>query len=167
MRRHVSTARVDRTRPTTRVALLALVLALPIAACHSQSAPAKDAETGGTLVSGNPEAEFDGAEQELIALVIGDGEETHIAKPPGPRVDPVPEPFPGPGPVPGIPKPGIQATSKKDRCTRACKALASMQRAADQLCELDGESSDRCRSVRARVRSARHLVQSTCPTCTA
>jgi hypothetical protein len=141
-----------------------LLLALVIGACApapKEAVTPSDAGAGTFRSADEAEAHFDGAEQELIALVIGDaaGVDGESHPPPTYQHEPAPTPLPQPGTV--------QLQSKKDRCTRACKALASMQRAADQLCELDGESSPRCKSVRARVRSARHLVRSTCPTCSA
>ena len=50
-------------------------------------------------------------------------------------------------------------------CTRACKALASMQRATDHLCGLSGEGDPRCTGARDRVRSATDRVRASCPPC--
>jgi hypothetical protein len=48
-------------------------------------------------------------------------------------------------------------------CDTLCKALESMKRAADRICALAGESSDRCRSARSRVREAtRKVVDAGC-----
>lgn len=52
-----------------------------------------------------------------------------------------------------------------DRCSRACRALASMERSADRLCELAGDGDGRCRSAKQRVEAARDLVTRSCPAC--
>jgi MYXO-CTERM domain-containing protein len=48
-------------------------------------------------------------------------------------------------------------------CLAACKALASMQRAADRLCELDTGTT--CAEARAKVDDARRRVRAACPMC--
>lgn len=50
-------------------------------------------------------------------------------------------------------------------CSAACVALASMQRAAERLCEL--EPGPRCDTARKRVDAARRRVAERCPTCEA
>jgi MYXO-CTERM domain-containing protein len=50
-------------------------------------------------------------------------------------------------------------------CVAACEALASMQRAADRLCEL--EPGPRCEDARADVDAARDRVSRACPDCVA
>jgi hypothetical protein len=53
-------------------------------------------------------------------------------------------------------------------CETMCKALASMQRAADRLCEIaasDVGESKRCEDARARVESARKKVTTQCGGC--
>jgi hypothetical protein len=52
-----------------------------------------------------------------------------------------------------------------DRCTRACRALASMERSAERLCALAGDGDHRCRSAQERLEAARRLVAVTCPRC--
>ncbi len=44
-------------------------------------------------------------------------------------------------------------------CDAACRALSSMQRAADGICELAGESDARCTSARQRVGDAKALIE--------
>ena len=57
-----------------------------------------------------------------------------------------------------------QATTlSTDDCATACKALASMQRAADRLCKMDPGPS--CTKARSVVDSATHRVRDACPTC--
>ncbi|MCC6527915.1 MAG: hypothetical protein IT373_35040 [Polyangiaceae bacterium] len=81
------------------------------------------------------------------------------------------EPAPPPGVEPGgHPSPTAthdQTThaSLEERCELACRALGSMARSAERLCELTGEDDDRCRDVRVRVELARVLVHGICPAC--
>jgi len=58
-------------------------------------------------------------------------------------------------------------TGEGDGCATACRALASMARAADHLCSLAGEGDGRCDDARGRVRGASARVRSACPTCAA
>ncbi|MBI4953953.1 MAG: hypothetical protein HY908_18150 [Myxococcales bacterium] len=81
------------------------------------------------------------------------------------------EPAPPPGVEPGV-RPSPTATydqtshaSLEERCELACRALGSMARSAERLCELTGEYDDRCRDVRVRVELARVLVHGICPDC--
>lgn len=50
-------------------------------------------------------------------------------------------------------------------CALSCKALASMERARDRICELSPGA--RCEEARAKVASARTKVAAACPTCSA
>jgi len=53
-------------------------------------------------------------------------------------------------------------------CARMCKALASMQRAADHLCTLatsDDDGKKRCDEARARVSAAEDKVKASCGGC--
>jgi hypothetical protein len=54
-------------------------------------------------------------------------------------------------------------------CATACRALASMERAAAQICSLTGESGDaaQCDDARRRLLSARDRVRSACGGCPA
>lgn len=50
---------------------------------------------------------------------------------------------------------GTSATALSDgdpRCDRACQAFASLERAADGICRLAGESDQRCSKARSRVK---------------
>jgi hypothetical protein len=112
-------------------------------------------------------ARFDQAERDLQDSLIATGQGRHEHDDEG--VD-----SPGqPGMVPpsAPPPPGVgrahQAQAGQSRCDRACRALASMQRSADRLCSLAGESDQRCDNVRHRVRAARHLVRQLCSDCSA
>lgn len=90
-------------------------------------------------------------------------------------------PAPPPPALPGQPaKPSLQASSadldKAAReldvaagdCTTACRALASMDRAAGRICNLSSGSDEdgkRCTDAKERVYSARDKVKSTCNVC--
>lgn len=50
-------------------------------------------------------------------------------------------------------------------CVTACKALASMDRAASHICSLAGDDDSRCTNARERVRSATERVRQSCPDC--
>ncbi len=56
----------------------------------------------------------------------------------------------------------VQDLSVAD-CTLSCKALASMERARDRICELSPGA--RCDEARAKVASARDRVATACRTC--
>jgi len=56
-----------------------------------------------------------------------------------------------------------QLSSSLGDCAAACRALASMERAADHLCAL--ESGPECSHARERVEAARERVRSTCGGC--
>jgi hypothetical protein len=52
-------------------------------------------------------------------------------------------------------------------CVAACRALASMERAAQHLCDLAGDPDDqnRCNDARRKVVAARERIRSACGTC--
>jgi len=56
------------------------------------------------------------------------------------------------------------ATLSTSDCATACRALASMQRAADRICALAPGKS--CDDARAKVDDATRRVREQCPTCT-
>lgn len=155
---------MSTSRTTARVMLgvVILLLAVVAGACNPNPAapPAKDANTAKPMnTPAEAEAVFDAAEQELGDMLLSSAGYGH-----GPPVIPQPAP-------PAPQQDGLQVSEavrkSEDRCARACRALASMQRAADRLCELTGEEDGRCKSVRARVASAREVVRATCPDCEA
>ncbi|MEM9693613.1 MAG: hypothetical protein AAGA56_13785 [Myxococcota bacterium] len=45
----------------------------------------------------------------------------------------------------------VALSTEGGACPRACRALASMRRASDRLCELTAEDDARCRDARTRV----------------
>jgi hypothetical protein len=57
------------------------------------------------------------------------------------------------------------AVAASDRCSIACRALASMQSAATHLCALAGQTDARCQSARTRVENAQIRVRAQCPSC--
>lgn len=61
---------------------------------------------------------------------------------------------------------GQQATSASSSpCETACRALASMNRAAMHICALAGDESDSCTNARERVRNATERVRQSCSEC--
>lgn len=50
-------------------------------------------------------------------------------------------------------------------CETACRALASMNRAASHICSLAGEESDSCSNARERLKSATERVRQSCSEC--
>lgn len=56
------------------------------------------------------------------------------------------------------------STPTQDACTIACRALASMDRSAEHICQLEPEEN-RCSSARARVRDAHDRVTRHCKAC--
>ena len=61
--------------------------------------------------------------------------------------------------------PTAQRAAPADPCETACRALASMRRAAEHLCGLAGEQDGRCAAARERVRGADERVRAACPRC--
>ncbi|MSP25092.1 MAG: hypothetical protein EXR75_07995 [Myxococcales bacterium] len=55
--------------------------------------------------------------------------------------------------------------SRMHRCSLACRALTSMRRSANRLCELAGDADARCDDVRHRVERAALRVARACPAC--
>lgn len=58
----------------------------------------------------------------------------------------------------------LSAAPGRDRCEHACRALESLERSADRICELDGDGP-RCRAARDRVADARARVRTACGAC--
>lgn len=148
--------------------MLALLPALTPAACGGSAKPApqlnpQDQESAPELTSAAEAGQaLDAAEQQLRQwLSPPDG----YAQPPATGPQP-----PGTAsgldhPAPPLPAPAPEGLSTGDRCSIACRALASMSRAAERLCELTGEDDDRCVSARTRVAAAEELVYRSCPSC--
>jgi hypothetical protein len=87
-------------------------------------------------------------------------------------------PPPPPGAPPTTPAPAASAQHELERseaelnaspsdCMTACRALASMQRATENLCAIaDGGDRGRCDDARRRLRAARERVTRACGSCT-
>lgn len=154
---------------------LAAVAALPSCAHAPKAGAAKEADeplppdVEGTL------ALLDRAEAELsyaIGPVAGGGAAAPLpseAPTPAPAADaPVAQSAP---PEPEAKKAEAAeeedqgSPARRDPCDTACRALASMRRAAEHLCGLAGEQDGRCSAARDRVRGADERVRTACPRC--
>ncbi|HLM71643.1 MAG TPA: hypothetical protein VK459_03090 [Polyangiaceae bacterium] len=172
---------IPQRRPLCALpAAVAIVLFL---GCGGGGAAMKSPEEGGA-----PEtvpdalADLDRAEAEL-AQAIGS---PAFARPPGEEPRPAtggdaPEvrpdsrdasPTTSPPPPPSTQSAGAERAAEvqsslppPDPCVTACRALASMSRSADHLCDLAGHGDDRCSSARSRVERATDRVRSQCPSC--
>ncbi len=96
--------------------------------------------------------QFEDAERQLRGMLAKKGTETDVPPSAG-HAQPQSRP------------PSADGLPMQDRCLVACKALASMQRSATQLCELTGQYDPRCENVQERVEAARELVYASCPSC--
>jgi hypothetical protein len=58
------------------------------------------------------------------------------------------------------------ATAGAD-CVKACKALRSMERSSERICELNQpmDPGERCRKAKQRVDAAREALRSRCDNC--
>ncbi len=114
--------------------------------------------SAGSDESQDPEAAFDRSERELAELFdrgsIGPGRASG-ARPESPQVasdDDGEE---------------VSAVQQKSRCTVACRALSSMVRSAQRVCNMTGEDDPRCASLRVRIKRAKSVVYARCPACLA
>lgn len=126
---------------------------------------------------GSALAELDRAESELSLHVPGERQDVGMVQPsaryaPG-GMDSPPAPAPAPAAAPpseNETRPSAVGASPlavetSDPCFTACRALASMERAASHLCGLTGEEDPRCDGARVRVRNATERVRAGCPSC--
>lgn len=65
----------------------------------------------------------------------------------------------------GFGDPSMKLSAAPDACMNACKALSSMKRAAERICELTAPANDRCSSARERVQKVETRVTQECPVC--
>ncbi len=100
---------------------------------------------------------FEQAEQE-IGTLLAEREETPDAAGPRPRGETEGQA------TPMAPPPDV-ASNRANRCSQACRALSSMKRSADRLCELAGGDDPRCRDVLARYERAGQRVREACAAC--
>jgi hypothetical protein len=63
------------------------------------------------------------------------------------------------------PAPASEGASGGGRCPVACKALASMRRAADLVCDLAGRADAQCTDAQSRVTRSQSRVERACPRC--
>jgi hypothetical protein len=152
-------AKARKRSQHARMSVLGILLLGGIAAagCSSQPTPKVGSEPPANVEEA--ERTLSDAENDLNATLFEGGAQ--------PSPEESRDVSPSPPAPPGEPQPMAEADSERrqQRCTRACKALASMERAADGLCELTGDGDDRCESARERLRAARELVRRTCSVC--
>jgi hypothetical protein len=108
--------------------------------------------------------EFERAARELDAALSGGGAPAAPGAPPYAQPPPSPEAEP-PGMAPS--QPGAPPAGPVDRCAVACRALASMRRAAAHLCGLTGQHDARCVHAGQRLSYATDRVRHACPGCRA
>ncbi|XXT24408.1 hypothetical protein WME94_23015 [Sorangium sp. So ce429] len=146
-------------------------------------------EEGSPRTAEDALAELERAEGELdrvLGAPAGGSEDRSAAQsaPPGDRSPRAPSPaapppatspapLPAPDSAPRATTAGQEHPSKKAEaeqvsaapCETACRALASMSRAAQHLCGLAGDADQRCDAARTRVKSATDRVEAQCPRC--
>jgi len=143
-------------------AVLALGGALALGACGASIEPAKSAPAPTTVDEAL--ANLDQAEGD-INRVLGGPAGPGFAQPPAAYPPPAqPQALGGGAPPPAPPTEAVQQEAS-DPCATACRALASMGRAAEHLCSLAGDSDPRCDTARGRVQSASERVHASCPSC--
>lgn len=151
-----------------RILLVLTVLGAGCAARPASTAPTSSIDAY--------EQDLNAAEARLRAAgVVPEGEssasgslgaaEAQAAAPPAPAEAPAPE---APAPEADEAAPPRAADKEppapgKERaesgCVVACRAFASMKRAADGICEIAGESDARCTQARKRVGDAAELLK--------
>ncbi len=135
---------------------------------------------------GEAEAQFASAEQNVFGALGQDKRDVHgqFAQPPGQmsqkpaststasEASPPPPPKDVDRPREGEARATTGAATADSAglsagpCETACRALASMDRAATHICSLAGDDNDRCMNARERVRSATERVRQSCSDCT-
>ncbi len=170
-------SRSHHLRSTSRLALCGVLAALVGgcgAAAQPAGAPAAEPAADYPASPAYPKADeldsvdealraFDWAERELGATLGSFGASSADA-PDGPYAAPPP---PSAGQAPAAEQRSVRKWGEADRCQVACRALESMQRSAERLCELAGPEAPRCRAVEKRVERARRMVERVCPDCEA
>jgi hypothetical protein len=136
---------------TTRIAVLALGVAL--AACGGASAPSgaeAPSQAAPAAAPASPESVHAGA-----------GTSDHVDV--GPTA-PVPRPQPGIAAARSdLDRAEREVAASRSDCATACRALSSMERAAEHLCALDAGTE--CSRARERVDAARERVRASCGGC--
>jgi hypothetical protein len=103
-------------------------------------------------------------EGRAVAEAAQPGAPPPAASPPSPSV-PDSRAAPSPRATAAGGEPPAKKIGAEPPCETACRALASMSRAAQHLCGLAGDADQRCDSARARVKSATDRVEARCPRC--
>lgn len=148
------------------------VLSMGASACASRpAAPATDTPATGAPEAGVSSEEpldlddaarrFEQAEQEIGTLFAA-ADKTKDADAAG---KPTMSNRDETAPMPQAPPPDVAQSRPPDRCDRACRALRSMKRSADRLCELTGGDDPRCSDVLARYERAGRRVRDACAEC--
>ena len=136
-----------------------LLLAVMLASCGGMKEPVSQNKDRPERFE-DAEAALDRAERDIQkALVLG-GEDADRARdaeeePGAPQAQPAPAPYAD----------RSTKSAQERRCTTACRALASMDRATNKVCDLAGSEDSRCDGARTRLSAARDLVRRSCPTC--
>jgi len=135
-----------------------VLLAVMLASCGGMKEPVSQNKDRPERFE-DAEAALDRAERDIQkALVLG-GDEDNRARdaeePVGPQAQPAPAPYAD----------RSTKSAQERRCTTACRALASMDRAANKVCDLAGSDDSRCDGARTRLSAARDIVRRSCPTC--
>jgi hypothetical protein len=142
-------------------ACLALGALAVLAGCGAAAPPAAPTSPGGAGEEAEIEriGDVDELERRLAATErqleaeLGDVPIAAEEEPASPQSEPEP---PGAAPEPsGSPRADRQRPSA---CEVACRALGSMRRSADRICQLTSADGPRCSSGRARVARAEHRV---------
>lgn len=168
-----------KTKNLRRRPLCALPAAVAIVlffGCGGSEPPMKSPEEGSAPTTvPDALAELDRAEAELaqamgtpaFAGAPGVPDESRAATGGAAPHDVSPSsPPPPPAETAAADRPAMQSTlPPQDPCVTACRALASMSRSADHVCDLAGHGDDRCSNARSRVERATHRVQAQCPGC--
>jgi hypothetical protein len=145
---------------------LPAILAAILAGCGAPSEPAYTPEAKGAThdpTSRDAAADVETGdferEERRLEEAFGGAEGEGEADDPVPRSEPAPPPGVEPNTATGL--------DTAQRCAIACKALASMKRAAARVCEISGDDDERCENLRERVEKARQRVSARCPQCAA
>jgi hypothetical protein len=137
-----------------------------VAGCGGAVAGAKGGEAAPRDADVDPAAELDRAEREISSLFgPAAGEPGAGAPATSPAILPASPPKPADDPRPAEAQSGGAAADERpagDPCAVACRALASMERAANHLCGLSGEAQPPCTSARDRVKAANDRVAARC-----
>lgn len=148
--------------------LLAAAAALGAAGCGAGAVEAKSVSPKDTPLTDADSAiaELGRAEGEIRSLFGPDAEAATVTT--GTPGEPSAAPPPPDQPVAQAAAPTagraeqVSTDAAGDPCSIACRALASMDRAATHLCGLSGESDPACTSARERVKNASDRVSARC-----